>query len=364
MLELLLNFEKENDCNSIFEELCVSKNTKYNLNFEELDVKLKEEKVGKIYKINKYIEKFKKIYINKLILKEKIEQEEIKEEKCYIINKNWIDSFLKFFLFNKILKSKKNNFISNKNNKYEEESLMNEIILQLPPNFFDELNKRVKSKGFGLFKKVEYFESKLFKKEEEEKKYEIDIINESIFKIINEIFELKYEESIVLMGKGKFIIKLINENSSNQNIALIYSLKNNIFLLFEIKIVFEKEEYLNDFINNFKTKGINGTFNNTTFDEENKYIIYNHEQKIGIAYKNPNINKKDIKRIDTDNKKNESNIEKKEIETNEINDKKEKKINLESSKNLNKEENNSIDSDKKKIEITEIDDNKIDINFN
>ncbi len=35
---------------------------------------------------------------------------------------------------------------------------------------------------------------------------------------------------------------------------------------------------------------------------------------------------------------------------------------MESSKNLNKEENNSIDSDNKKIEITEIDDNKIDIN--
>ena len=230
---------------------------------------------------------------------------------------------------------------------------MNEIILLLPSNFLNEINKREKNKAFGFLKKIENFRPELLKREEEEeekKKYDIDIINESIFKMINQIFGLKYEETIILIGKGKIILKLILENNPKQYAILIYSLDKNFFLLYEFKIIFNEEQYLNEFINNFKSNGINSALNNLNFDKENKNIIYDNKKIIEIIYKNPNIKNSDNKKIG--NKNNELNISKSEIKTNEINEEKEQKkiINLEST-NLNEKKNKSYQSDNKNNEI-------------
>jgi len=350
VLESILNFEKEEDRDALFGILNGNKNDKYYLDMNETNIKSNGKSIGKIIKINnddnrgnelinkylkirnKYLELLISIYLTKFKIKEKFKKKEANIEKYYIIRRKWIYKLLKYCKcenFLDLLNKKNVENIINENKFDNDDILIDKIISLFPSDFINDSNikKEYNNELFNYLKNSEEYKLKL---ENFSGLYyfdNIELINNYTFNIINEIFEIYYEEEKEFIFKeDKIIMKLKLYSPHEQYNLLIYSIDNNNEISLEILINFKEESSFNDYFEKLcKNKIINilgevyfkkNTDNNLEIKINEKItaykiknIIINNQKKIEskiLNHKEMNENKDNSDALINQNKNDES----------------------------------------------------------
>ena len=323
VLESILNFGKEEDKDALFEILNGNKNDKYYLDMNETNIKSNGKSIGKIFKINndynrenvlinkylktrnKYLELLVSIYLTKFKIKEKIKQKEEKIEKYYIIKRKWISKLLKYCKCENFLDSlNKRNVenIINENKNGNDDILIDKIISLFPSDFINESNikKEDKDNLFNYLKNSEEYKLKLENFNELYYYDSIELINNYTFNIINEIFEIYYEEEKEFIFKeDKIIMKLKLYSPYEQYSLLIYSIVNNNELSLEVLINFKEESSFKDYFEKLSQNKIINILGEALFkkNEDNNLKIKINE-KITV-YKIKDIIINDQKNIES-----------------------------------------------------------------
>ena len=244
-----------------------------------------------------------------------------KSEPYFVINKKWMNEFIKYFEYDKFLqyfkiaegdkiikKYKEQNYSIIKENKINSQ-ILQEIITILPESYFNFINEQLKNEE--IIQKLS--DLKIYSLEYEKKEtskgiilyYDnMEIINDNILNLISELFKIDHKDKRkFLFGDCKFIMTF----QLPQQFSLIigYLDENNSFST-ELLLNFYMKEKVKYFMKKFPSKGYSIVMNNIKFndlfeapiltgnsiEEGNAYIIKNNQKENKIL---ANQNKKEEK---------------------------------------------------------------------
>ena len=244
--------DKKEECGNAYEIISLIKKE---------EIKIKEEILNMIqlYLFNKDIN-------NKI--KNDINKEKYEECKGYLINKEFIDKYKEYYLYNDIKKYLDN--LDNVNNTEENIKIIYEKMKQ------EEFFKNYINKDVLLLKDINIEQIKINKKEISlnEKKYfyfdEFTIVTEDIYKkIINENIILNNDKIEYIINSGKIFLFITSEDI---NQVLIGEIKNDtIYFCINSLIVFNSDNELNE----FKSSLMKMDFSILT-----KYLLKNKDNKL------------------------------------------------------------------------------------
>ena len=337
--EILVNYEeKEENKNYMFDTVDLLEkinDLKYNSNIREQFIQLNDNNNCKIInlninnntKSNIYLQLLVNLYINKknLIFKfSQLNNEKCKFEKYFLVQKDWMKLLLDFYYFDEFKQQIKDNNIKMDLGIYNSEHkqfdfLMKEINQKISKDFINKLNniKENENEKYNYLKNIENFECKLENFEDGDNKIyyydNYEIINESIFNIIREVFnfDIEGQEIYIFIVNSKLIFKLILNKKITQY-SLIFISFENFFIkkerLFDNLINYKEEKYMNNYLDNnyfntLRKSYLLKSIKDLNF-ENDKYEIYDSFNNIiGIVYKNNFIKSKLINNEKKEEKK-------------------------------------------------------------
>ena len=269
-------------------------NTLVNQNQDEVNI---DKCISISIKLSEEYSKFKKL-IN--------EQKYNKENECYLIKKNFIDSIEDIFNFQEIEKimNKNSQLLQKcKNEKEKIDKIKNEISPDLKNDlkYLDDKSIELKIKSKEIF---DFNLSKSFMGDKGKKAFyygECTLISNEIYEIIEDNIKLyidKIKSVKCIFDKGEIIILIKDGNDESINIGNLEK-ENNL----KIKYVIEKEpgsSKLSDIFSNFKQSGIDLIKKNIpSGSQTNKESIL-----ISFSNQNNNTNTNKITTQKENNKKN------------------------------------------------------------
>ena len=284
------------------EDSLLNKGVQENVELEKLNKAIKEQNQGE-KPFEKEINILINIYIFNKILKgkskENSQSENVNRKKCYLLNKAWVDTYKKIFLYDKLC-----NYLKDKNTSIKElinnKSIINDVY-NYSKNDFDNFDN-IKNETQNLIKMQLSPNIKKLQIETKENKDiyypdEFYIITENIYKKIkeniykeNNEIKLEGEEYNYQKSDVKILLKNINLSSYIKTYIILIVILNdeNLFVLESILTFEEKDDRDAVF------EILNGSNNDKYYLDMNETNIKSNGKSIGKIFKINNDNRENL----------------------------------------------------------------------